>query len=128
MLNKIFINYRREDSNWLTLMIYNELKDYYELVFKDINISGGENFEIRIEKELYGCKVFIAVINKNWLAILKDKSGRVVDYALMEIEKALMQKKYIIPILIDDTIMPSSDDLPENIRDLSFRKCRSPLF
>ncbi len=129
MANKIFINYRRSDSNWPAQMIYNKLNERYEyLVFKDLYIASGEDFEKRIQNELHECKVFLSIINKSWLNILQSRSREEIDYVMLEIKVALEENKCIIPILIDDTVMPSQTDLPEEIRELYLKNgCRITL-
>lgn len=115
---KIFINYRRDDSSLASQIIYSKLVDKYDKtsVFKDLDIAPGENFEERIENELTGCKIFIAVIGKDWLTELKKRIGSGIDYVIAEIKIALENNKHIIPVLIGGTIMPGVNDVPETIQ------------
>ena len=47
MRGTIFINYRKDDSSWNALALYNELQKYFpkESIFKDFNtIRPGDDF------------------------------------------------------------------------------------
>ena len=66
---RIFISYRREDSQGSTGRLYDHLKTVFspDEIFKDIdNIPIGVNFPDYIEETLKDCEIVIAVIGKKY--------------------------------------------------------------
>lgn len=125
----IFINYRKDDSSWNALALYNELQKYFskEQIFKDFNtILPGDDFVVSIDNALRKCDVLLVIIGKSWLG-MKDVEGRSRlddpdDFVRLEIATALSRNIQVIPVLFDDTPMPRNEDLPENIRHLTRRQ------
>ena len=69
-LGTIFINYRKQDSEWKTETFYNELLNHFDKnsIFKDFtSIKPGEDFTVAIKNGLNKCNVFLVIIvnNKN---------------------------------------------------------------
>lgn len=129
MRGTIFINYRKDDSSWNALALYNELQKYFpkETLFKDFNtIRPGDDFVESIQKALSHCNVLLVVMSKNWLEV-KDKNGnrRISDpddLVRIEIATAIERSIQVIPVLFDNIPMPTSSDLPENLRSLPRRQ------
>ena len=125
----IFINYRKDDSSWNALALYNELQKYFskDQIFKDFNtILPGDDFVVSIDNALRKCDVLIVIIGKDWLN-MKDASGNrrlddVDDFVRLEISTALSRNIQVIPVLFDDIPMPRPEELPENIRLLTRRQ------
>jgi tetratricopeptide (TPR) repeat protein len=116
---RIFISYRRQETAWPAGRLYDVLVEHFppEQVFKDVdNIDPGDDFVERITAAVASCDVLLALIGPNWLTITNKKGQRRLDdpedYVRIEIETALMRKIRVIPILVDDAKMPSSDELP----------------
>ncbi len=125
----IFINYRKDDTRWNALALYNELQKYFDKdqIFKDFNtILPGDDFVFSIENALRKCDVLLVVIGANWLN-MKDESGKrrlddPDDFVRLEVSTALSRNIQVIPVLIDNTPMPKAADLPENMRLLYRRQ------
>jgi Interferon-induced transmembrane protein/TIR domain len=125
----IFINYRKDDSRWNALALYNELQKYFdkEQIFKDFNtILPGDDFVYSIENALNKCDVLLVIIGKTWLDIADDKGRRRLedpdDFVRLEVSTALSRNIQVIPVLFDNVSMPRADDLPENMRMLYRRQ------
>jgi hypothetical protein len=121
MQGKIFISYRREDSSWLTRLIYDKLlKDFSEeQLFIDVDsIAPGDDFVTYIEEAVKNCDVLLAVIGQKWLEIIQAKSGE-IDFVSLEIAAALKNNIKVIPILAENTKMPSAKDLPDELKPLT---------
>jgi hypothetical protein len=122
---KIFMSYRRQDSEWVSLSLFNELKQQFpnDAIFKDFNvIRAGDDFNKAIESNLQSCNVLLVVIAENWLTC-KDENGNQRlflpdDYVCLEISTAIKKEKKVIPVLINNTQMPSAETLPESIKEL----------
>ncbi|MBR1279330.1 toll/interleukin-1 receptor domain-containing protein [Bradyrhizobium sp. AUGA SZCCT0283] len=125
MSDKIFINYRREDSIGTAGRLRDRLAEAFgeENLFMDVdNIPAGVDFAADLNSQVAACRVFLAVIGPNWLDA-KDESGvrrldNPDDFVTIEIAAALARDIRVIPVLVDNARMPRADKLPEAIRPL----------
>lgn len=113
----IFISYRRSESQLHTLALYHRLQqEYRDQVFMDQQtMKVGENFRLRIEGQLQGCRVLLAVIGPGW-ASERLRNSR--DWVRLEITTALKRGIAVIPVLIDGARMPGEAELPEDLHAL----------
>lgn len=120
---KIFINYRRDDDQNVVFGIANSLMREYgvqNIFFDRQQIRPTMVFTKEIDTALDDCAIFIVIIGKQWMNLLnKRQSADEKDYVLLEIERAIQKGKFILPILLDNTSMPSKKLLPQNIKALS---------
>jgi hypothetical protein len=99
-------------------------------VFKDVDsIPVGGEFRTTVQREIQQCDVIIALIGNQWLTVT-DAAGRrrlddPNDFVRIEIETALQSRIPVVPVLVRDTQMPASEDLPESLRGLAFRNAAS---
>jgi len=82
-MGKIFISYRRADSEYVVGRIYSDLCDAYgkKKIFKDVDsIPLGVDFRDEIAKIVHDCDILIALIGENWSTIT-DETGttRITD-------------------------------------------------
>jgi formylglycine-generating enzyme required for sulfatase activity len=125
---KIFISYRRADSEIEATTIYEELARELgtDCVIADVhNFRDGVDFRKEIASGIVKADIVLVLIGKDWISA-KDDGGNIRlhsadDFVRFEIELALLLSKTLIPILLGNTKMPSKDDFPENIRELSFK-------
>jgi hypothetical protein len=125
----IFINYRKDDSNWNALALYNDLQKYFkkEQLFKDFNaILPGDDFVVSIQNALNKCNVLLVVIGRNWLRMEGVDGKRRLDdpddFVRLEVATALERGIQVVPVLFDGTPMPKPEELPENLRLLCRRQ------
>lgn len=126
----IFISYRRSDSRFAAEWIHSLLEAQFgaDSVFLDIKgIPYGIDFRKSLVDEVKGCRVLLAVIDKQWLnACDADKIRRLDkpdDLVRIEIQTALELEKPVIPIVLDQAAMPKADDLPAALRELAYQQC-----
>jgi len=126
--NRIFLSYRRQDSEDVTGRIYDRLIGYFgkSAVFKDVDsIPLGIDFRAHIKNQLENCEYFLAVIGKKWLDITDEKGQRRLldekDYVKIETQTAINMGISIIPILVRGAKVPQETELPDDIKDLSYR-------
>lgn len=127
-MSKILISYRREDSSDIAGRIYDRLTQQFgrQAVFKDVDsIPLGVDFRGYLDEQVAKCDVLLAVIGRDWLKV-QDEKGKArledpKDFVRIEIESALRRKILVIPVLVRETPIPSVEELPEGIRDLSYR-------
>src|SRR5215204_2118834 len=124
----IFVSYRRGETTgyagWLRDMLTEVLAEH--IVFRDIDsIEPGLDFVEAVQRAVGSCEVLLAVIGKSWLTAT-DETGRPrlddpYDYVRMEISAALNRKTRVIPVLVQGASMPRTDELPDDLADLTRR-------
>jgi hypothetical protein len=127
--HRIFINYRREESAGDARALYNVLISRYgaEKIFLDVSsLRPGSNWLDEIKSHEGGDGVFLSLIGPRWLQILQERSqARIVDpgedFVTYEIEAALGGDSAVrvVPVLIDDALMPDPDELPPSLGELT---------
>jgi uracil-DNA glycosylase family 4 len=127
-MGRIFINYRRQDSEGYVGRLYDHLTQHFarEDVFIDVdNIRPGVDFVKALEDAVAACDVFLAVIGPHWLTAANDAGERRLDewndFVRIELISAINMNKAIIPVLVGHARMPSLKELPEEIAALARR-------
>ena len=112
-MSRIFINYRRQDSEGYVGRLYDHLARHFEPtdVFMDVDsIPPGADFVTVLEEAVAACDVFIAVIGQHWITISDEAGTRRIDlwndFVRIEIASALKQGKIVIPVLVERARMP----------------------
>ena len=125
-MKKVFISYRREDSQHVVDRIYDALLNSPQIgaVFRDVSsVAPGEDFYRKTRDAIRGADVTVVVIGKKWLHLTGENGNRRLDesedYVRFEIEESIRQGNSIIPVLIDNASMPSGHALPNSIQKLS---------
>jgi TIR domain len=127
MTENIFISYRREDASGYAIAIYNKLCGAMgkEHIFMDVNaIDPGVDFVERIENAIASCDVLLVLIGKKWLTASNGPNRRLDepnDFVRLEVSTALKRDIRVVPILVDDAIMPKTEELPDNLKLLARR-------
>jgi hypothetical protein len=125
---RIFISYRRVDSAGYAGRIYDRLAAHFgkDAIFMDVDtIEAGLDFVEVLENAVQSCDVLVALIGRQWLEI-KDEEGKrrldnPQDFVHIEVAAALSRSIRVIPVLVDGTPMPYSDQLPANLQPLARR-------
>lgn len=127
-MGKIFISYRRADSRKDAGRIYDRLIEEFDEdnIFKDVNtIPTGEDFRTIIRSAILNSDVVLVIIGNKWSDITDENGNRrlddVSDFVRIEIVLALQENKMVIPVLIDNTSMPNTDDLPSEMQQLAYK-------
>src|SRR3954468_15133945 len=114
----IAISYRRDDSLPITGRLYDHLETKFgkRNVFMDFDsIQPGLDFRQQIKETIERSKVVLAMIGPHW-AGERDGGRRRIDdpedFVRLEIEYALKQGIPVIPVLINNTPMPTAETLP----------------
>jgi hypothetical protein len=124
----VFISYRRSDSSDVTGRIFDALSSKFskDVLFKDVeSIPLGADFRTVISNAVGQCKVLLAVIGPDWLEVKDPNGGRRLDnpddYVRLEIASALKREIPVIPVLVEQAVMPRKEHLPLELQDLSYR-------
>ena len=125
---KVFICYRRKDSQPFADRIYDWLERAFEPdnVFKDIDtIPLGRDFRRILEEAVIRCDALLVVIGPRWLGETDESGRRRVDdpgdWVRIEIETALERDIPVIPLLVDEASFPREADLPPSLQKLVYR-------
>lgn len=122
-----FISYRRDDAAGYAGRLHEALENRLgrDQVFRDVDtLEPGQDFVEAIESRLAECRVFLAMIGREWLDA-RDADGhrrldQPHDYVRLEIVNALERRDVrVIPVLIEGASMPPIESLPEPVRPLA---------
>jgi nudix-type nucleoside diphosphatase (YffH/AdpP family) len=124
---KIAISYRRSDSADVTGRIFDRLVQKYgkDSVFRDIdNIPFGIDFREVVNNALQNTDALIAIVGPDWRGSRSHGSPRINDendFVRIEVKTALKRNIPVIPVLVGGAAFPEPADLPDSMRDFSFR-------
>ena len=125
---KIFICYRREDSNHQAGRLYDFLVSRFgaSSVFKDVDsIVPGQDFRRVLDENVSQCDVLLALLGDRWLAATdaggKRRLDNPADFVRIEIETALRRDIAVVPVLVGQAHMPHAVDLPPSLQDFAYR-------
>lgn len=127
-MSRIFINYRRLDSEGYVGRLYDHLLKQFKPhdIFMDVqNIEPGADFVTVLDEAVSACDIFLAMIGPHWGKLTNEFGERRLeeynDFVRIELETALKHNKIVIPILVGGSDMPNPSTLPESILPLSRR-------
>lgn len=126
---RIFISYRRADSGMFTGRIHDQLKASFGAnnVFRDMyNIPAGSDFRSVINEAVGSTDVCLVIIGHQWLTVTDAQGKRRLDdpndFVRIEVESALKNPRTrVIPVLVDNAVMPVADELPASLAELAYR-------
>lgn len=128
MGNAIFISYRRDDTEGEAGRLFDDLTRAFgnENVFMDVaGIRPGADFRRAIDDSVTHCGVFLAIIGPTWATIANPDGMRRLedpnDFVALEIGSALKREVPVIPVLVHGAHMPAPEQLPDSLKDLSYR-------
>lgn len=120
-MTKLFLSYRRLETDACG-RIYDRLTQAIpkENIFRDIDsIPLGVNFSLHIQSAVAACDVLLVLIGPQWTE-QRPRLDDPRDFVRIEVEAALARNIPVIPVLLGGTAMPTSDDLPEPLKELAF--------
>jgi hypothetical protein len=123
---EVFLSYRTDDSAYATTAISRELARHLGRVhvFRDRDsLAPGALYPERIRTAVSRCDTMLAVIGPHWLDA-RDTEGRrridsPSDWVRAELRTAFQLRIPVVPLLLDDTVLPTPDRLPADISALS---------
>jgi hypothetical protein len=127
---RIFISYRREDSDIWVGRLADELCRHFPIdqVFQDVaSIDPGTDFRTVLDEALASAAAMLVVIGPRWLSAT-DKQGRKrleqpADLVRQEIAESLSRPGVrVFPLLVGGAEMPGEEDLPEPLKPLAQRQ------
>jgi hypothetical protein len=126
---KIFISYRRDDTAGYAGRLFDHLSAHFgpKNVFMDIDtIEPGDDFRKVVRNAVGSCDVVLVMIGKQWLDMADSRGNRRLDnpkdWVRVEISTALSDPDVrVIPVLVRGASMPDELDLPDDLKELSWR-------
>ncbi|HEV8393031.1 MAG TPA: toll/interleukin-1 receptor domain-containing protein [Vicinamibacterales bacterium] len=122
---KVFISYRRSDSQAQTGRLYDRLNRAFPgMFFRDVSEIGvGVDFVAHVERAVGASVALIAVIGPTWVSAADEKGARRLDspddFVRVEVRSALARKIRIIPVLVGNTEMVEDEHLPDDLKPLT---------
>jgi|GEM_PF-2036468 len=128
-MTKIFISYRREDSQHQADRLHAALsrKMPKKNIFIDVdNIPVGVDFVRHLDQQVSQCDVLLALIGPDWLEAKNPQTGKrrlddPKDFVRIEIASALKRGIPVAPVLLDSAPFPPENKLPEDLKALTRR-------
>lgn len=127
-MSRVFISYRRSDSQDVTGRIYDRLIAIPEIgkegVFRDVqSIASGVDWRVALDQALLGCQVMLVVIGPHWLTA-KDERGKARledpnDPVRLEIEAGLQRKIRVVPLFASGATPIEPLKLPLSLKALA---------
>ncbi|MEM6621277.1 MAG: TIR domain-containing protein [Pseudomonadota bacterium] len=121
---RVFISYRRGVDSAFAGRLHDRLERHFsrDQLFMDVDsIPLSRDFVDHLDEQVGKCSVFLAIIGPGWL----DARGRLEDpddFVRIEIECALRRPDIpIIPVFVEDVVLPESDNLPASLAPLTRR-------
>ena len=124
--NKVFLSYRRADSQSWTGRLADDLREYLgaDRIYRDVDaMRKGEDYERLIDEAIATSRVTVAIVGPGWLesrsADGKRRLDEPHDMVRMELEHSLKSGIAIVPVLVGGARMPSPGDLPHSLRSFA---------
>ena len=124
---RIFLSYRRADSQWAAMAIYRALQSVLppDHVFMDVeSIPVGVDFVEYLDGWIRKCDLLLAVIGPGWLQAQDPSTGKrrldnEYDFVRIEIRQAFERELAVVPVLVNGARFPSSAELPDDLKQLA---------
>lgn len=119
-MSKIIICCRASDSLGITGRILDCLVSHFGrdvVVLADLDASDDQKKLSDVRSSIPGAALVLATIGQNWLSGIENESDPVRSI----IATTLKSRVPIIPVLVNGARMPTSDQVPPELKDLVFR-------
>lgn len=110
----VFISYRREGGVEIASAVKNYLEERGFRAFFDYESLKSGTFDTQIYQEIDNCVVIVVILPPHAL----DHCVNEGDWLRLELERGMLKKKRIIPLMLKGFEWPDSTELPESLRDL----------
>jgi tetratricopeptide (TPR) repeat protein len=128
----VFINYRSADSHTTAELLDRDLATTFgrEHVFLDCySIPVGSDYVQELLDRVRGCRILLVVIGPLWLSLTTESGGRRIDdpadWIHREITEAFAAGVRVVPVLLDETLLPAEDELPADMGMLA--RCQAVI-
>ena len=126
---KLFVSYRRDDTGGRAGRLVDALVARFGArnVFQDVNaVAPGHDFRAQVEAAIAHSDAVLIVIGQDWLGMDGAVGGRRIDheddFVRLEVSTALNSGIPVVPVLVDGAVLPSHDELPDNMSQMLGRQ------
>jgi nucleotide-binding universal stress UspA family protein len=123
---RIYVSYRRSESATMGGRIAEELRRVFDRqdVATDLDQSeSGANFARHVQTAMAAYDVVLVVMGKRWATDRNNYGFSKLfdpnDHVRLEVEAALNDNHEVIPVLLNDAVMPPQANLPASLADLA---------
>jgi len=122
---RVFLSYRRADSEAAARSLEQRLLQMPDIkrVFLDHEtIPKGVDFAKAIEKAIRKSSIVLVLMGPDWRGQQADGTARILegnDFVRLEVSEALASKRQVVPVLLNETQMPTAGSLPPELQDLT---------
>jgi hypothetical protein len=127
-MRAIFISYRRDDAEGEAGRLFSDLSKHFgeDRVFMDVvAIEPGRDFRKVIDQNVASCGVLLAMIGPRWIDAQGANGQRRLDdpsdFVRLETASALRRDIPVIPVLVHESKMPQTEQLPADLKELCYR-------
>lgn len=128
IMSKVFISYRRADSNDITGRIYDRFVNAFgeNNVFKDVNnILAGRDFRSVLRDVATSCDIMLVIIGPTWIDITNNNGiprlDEPDDFVRLEVEIGLQRNDVlVVPVLVNGAVPPQASQLPPSLQQLAY--------
>ncbi len=121
---RFFLSYRREDeqASRLAVRLYGALNQKGHSVFFDLESQTlGCDFEQKLVRAIDSSDVCLVLIGPRWVPSFRERQSS-VDYVRRELLCGINRHRFpIVPILVDDTPLPTAQQIPAELAQLMKR-------
>lgn len=110
---RIFVNYRRSDSQHAALALAEALRWAFvdgEVFFDRSSLLGAQPWPERLNRAVRDARLVIPVIGDRWLKAVDEYGRRRIDHpddwVRRELEAAIRQRKHLLPVTLDGASVP----------------------
>ena len=126
---KVFISYRRDDTGGRAGRLFDQLAARFGArnVFQDVTgVVPGHDFTEQVQSAIASSDVTLVVIGPEWLESRAPDGSRRIDhpddFVRREVGAALAADVAVVPVLVDDAVLPAATDLPPELAGLVRRQ------
>jgi hypothetical protein len=131
---RVFISYRRSDAPSASRQLAEALKVRFgpDAVFFDTrDIGPGVEWRTDTIRRVQESDIVLAIIGPRWAAAADDRARRrrldpkYEDHVRRELETAFTHGTTVIPVLVEDALMPARESMPRPFRPLAERQAQT---
>ena len=125
-MRKIFISYRRSEAEYAAGALGRELRAHFgeAQVFRDKeNIGAGASWKKAVLNEIDHDSALLVLIGSQWVQAVNAAGERRLDHAddpiVLEIADGIQDGASVIPVLLENAVMPGEAELPPPLRPMA---------
>ncbi len=125
-MRKIFISYRRSEAEYAAGALGRELRAHFgeQQVFRDKeDIGAGASWKKAVLGEIDRDSALLVLIGSQWSKAANAAGERRLDRAddpiVLEIADGIEDGASVIPVLLENAVMPGETELPEKLRAMA---------